>query len=62
MSSIALCIPAYQAESYLPRLLDSANKQVIPFSEIWVYDDSSLDNTADVARSYGAKVLQGDVN
>lgn len=62
MSTLALCIPAYQAESYLPRLLDSAKIQQIPFSEIWVYDDASLDNTAEIAKCYGANVLKGDVN
>lgn len=60
--TIALCIPAYNAEDYLPHLLNSAKKQIIPFDQILVYDDCSTDNTADVARKYGAKVLSGDIN
>jgi glycosyltransferase involved in cell wall biosynthesis len=62
MSSIALCIPAYNAAAYLPRLLESAIAQTISFDEIWVYDDCSTDNTADVARQYGAKVIRGNSN
>ena len=62
MNTIALCIPAYNAESYLPRLLLSAQKQLVPFDEIWVYNDCSTDATAAVAKQYGAKVINGDVN
>jgi glycosyltransferase involved in cell wall biosynthesis len=61
-SSLALCIPAYNAAAYLPRLLQSAQAQTIPFDEIWVYDDCSTDNTGEVARQYGAKVVRGEVN
>lgn len=57
MSTIALCVPAYNAAEYLPRLLKSATAQTIPFDEIIVCDDASGDNTAEVARSFGAKVL-----
>jgi len=60
--SLALCIPAYNAAKYLPRLLESALAQSIPFNEIWVYDDCSTDETGKVAIEYGAKVIRGDVN
>lgn len=60
--NIALCIPAYNAGKYLPVLLTSAHKQAIPFSEIFVYDDCSTDNTLEVAEFYGAKVIRGDIN
>src|SRR5690349_18353005 len=60
--SLALLIPAYNAEPYLPRLLDSAAWQSEPFDEIWVYDDCSTDNTVALAEQYGARVLRGDVN
>jgi glycosyltransferase involved in cell wall biosynthesis len=43
-------------------LLESAQAQTESFDEILVYDDSSTDDTAEVARSYGAKVISGDVN
>lgn len=62
MPSIALLIPAYNAELYLPRLLRSAHAQREPFDEIWVYDDCSTDNTALVAEGLGAQVLRGEVN
>lgn len=60
--TLALCIPAYNASKYLPRLLKSAEAQTIPFDEVLVYDDCSTDNTAEVAEKYGATVVQGDVN
>ncbi|MFD0795041.1 glycosyltransferase family 2 protein [Mucilaginibacter litoreus] len=62
MNSLALCIPAYNAAIYLPRLLQSAQKQVIPFNEILVYNDCSTDDTAAVAESYGATVITGNMN
>jgi glycosyltransferase involved in cell wall biosynthesis len=62
VNSLALCIPAYNAAEFLPRLLSSAANQSIPFHEIWVYDDCSTDNTSQVAESYGAKVIRRDIN
>ena len=59
---IALCIPAYNAEKYLPLLLTSAQKQSIPFYEVLVYDDYSTDKTAEIAANYGAVVIKGTVN
>ncbi|MFD0749291.1 glycosyltransferase family 2 protein [Mucilaginibacter calamicampi] len=60
--SIAICIPAYNAAEYLPRLLRSAQGQAFPFNEILVYDDCSTDDTARLAERWGARVIQGDVN
>jgi len=62
LETLALCIPAYNAAAYLPRLLTSAVNQAIPFTEILVYDDCSTDSTAAIARSYGANVISGSVN
>ena len=62
MSTLALCIPAYNAAAYLPRLLTSSKNQTIPFDEILVYDDCSTDNTALVAQGLGARVIHGNVN
>ncbi|MFD2873463.1 glycosyltransferase family 2 protein [Mucilaginibacter ximonensis] len=62
MSSLALCIPAYNAAAFLPRLLSSAQQQAIPFNEIWVYDDCSTDDTAAIAKQFGATVISGEVN
>lgn len=61
-NTIALCIPAYNAAWCLPRLLQSALNQVIPFDEILIYNDCSTDQTAEVAKSYGAKVVNGITN
>ena len=60
--SLALCIPAYKAEAFLPRILGSAKKQLIPFDEIVVYDDVSPDGTARVAEALGARVIRGETN
>jgi glycosyltransferase involved in cell wall biosynthesis len=60
--SLALLIPAYNACAFLPRLLESAARQTEPFDEIWVYDDCSTDNTAEVAKKLGANLVRGDVN
>lgn len=60
--TLALCIPAYNAAVFLPKLLTSANNQAIPFDEILVYNDCSTDNTAVVAREFGAKVIDGITN
>lgn len=60
--TIALCIPAYKAEEYLPRLLESARLQNPPFDEIIVCVDASPDATAEVARSFGATVIVNETN
>lgn len=62
MPTLSLCIPAYNAAEYLPRLLESARQQTIPFDEIWVYNDCSQDQTEAIARSLGAKVITGKTN
>lgn len=61
-TTLALCIPAYNAAQHLPRILTSAKNQEIPFDEILVYDDCSDDNTKEVAESYGATVINGSTN
>lgn len=60
--SIALLIPAYNAENFLPRLLRSAHAQTEQFDAIWVYDDCSTDRTAAIAEQMGANVLRGEIN
>jgi glycosyltransferase involved in cell wall biosynthesis len=61
-SSVALCVPAFNAAALLPRLFDSVSRQEVPFDELWVYDDASTDRTAEVAAQCGARVVQGQVN
>lgn len=59
---IALCVPAYNAARFLPRLFASVAEQTQPFDELWVYDDASSDDTAHVAASLGARVVRGRHN
>ncbi|MFK7955091.1 MAG: glycosyltransferase family 2 protein [Lysobacterales bacterium] len=59
---MALCIPAYNAAAFLPRILSDAANQSQPFDEVWVHDDASTDNTAEVARSLGAQVVRSESN
>ena len=59
---IALCVPAYNAARFLPRLFASVAEQTQPFDELWVYDDASSDDTADIAASLGARVVRGEHN
>ncbi len=60
--TLALCIPAYNAAAFLPRLLGSAAKQTVPFDEVIVCDDASTDDTAAVARAHAVKVITNLVN
>jgi glycosyltransferase involved in cell wall biosynthesis len=62
LRTLALCIPAYNAARHLPRILGSAQKQLIPFDETIVYDDASTDETRQVAESFGARVIRGERN
>lgn len=60
--SLALCVPAFNATPFLPRLFEAVRTQTIPFDEVLLYDDASTDGTGDMARSFGATVVRGDVN
>jgi glycosyltransferase involved in cell wall biosynthesis len=61
-AGISLLIPAFNAAEDLPALLRDAANQTVPFHEVWVYDDASVDNTSAVAREWGARVIRGEVN
>jgi glycosyltransferase involved in cell wall biosynthesis len=60
--SVALCIPAYNAGRFLPRLLAAARAQTIPFDDVWVFDDASADNTSAITKEFGAKVITAAQN
>lgn len=56
---ISVVIPAYNEERYLPFCLEALLNQTYPKDkyEVIVVDNNSTDETAETARSYGARVL-----
>lgn len=56
---ISVVIPAYNEEKYLPACLRALQQQTYPADryEIIVVDNASTDRTAQIARSFGAKVV-----
>lgn len=56
--TIAVVIPAFQAERHLPGLFDALAAQVEPFDEVVLVDDASTDGTAALAKARGAVVLR----
>lgn len=55
--SISVVIPAYNAAQFLPRSLASVYSQTLPAAEVIVVDDGSTDDSAAIARSFGATVV-----
>ena len=60
--AISLLIPCYNASTYLPRLMDTVREQTSPFAEIICYDDGSADDTVQIARDLGLKIIVGEKN
>ena len=54
--SIAVIIPAYNAEHYLAAAIDSVVAQTLPAAQIIVVDDGSTDTTARIAGNYSDAV------
>ncbi len=59
---IALVIPAYNAERFLPLLFEELRRQSAAFDQVVVCDDASTDATAEVARRLGAEVVRHERN
>jgi len=53
---VSLIIPTYNAKKYLPKLLESLEKQTIEF-ELIIIDSSSTDNTLQIVKSYTDNVI-----
>mgnify|MGYP001559397115 CR=1 FL=1 len=58
---VSIIIPAFNEEYYLPKLLKSIKQQSRLPSEIIVSDAFSIDQTRKVARTFGAKVVDGGI-
>jgi hypothetical protein len=56
MSDTVVFIPAWNEEQNLPAVLDALGEH-LPDADVLVVDDGSTDQTAEVARKYGAEVL-----
>lgn len=56
---LSIIIPTLNEEDYLPRLLKSIEKQDFDNYEIIVADADSEDRTREIAREFGAKVVEG---
>ena len=61
-SGVTVLVPAYNEASTIADTLESLKAQTVPPEEIVVIDDCSTDNTAEVARAHGARVVRPPVN
>jgi len=55
---ISVLVPAHNESAVLRECLDAVKSQTLPVDEIVVVADSCTDDTAEVARSYGAVVVE----
>jgi GT2 family glycosyltransferase len=55
--TISVIVPAYNAAATLDRCLAALGEQTRPPDEVIVVDDGSTDDSADIARHYGVRVL-----
>ncbi len=56
---ISIIIPTFNEQYYLPRLLSSIQAQTVGPKEIIVADAFSVDNTKEIAKQFGCKVIDG---
>ena len=56
---LSIIIPALNEERYLPKLLESIQRQSFKDYEIIMADAESEDETAEIAKSYGCRVVKG---
>jgi glycosyltransferase involved in cell wall biosynthesis len=55
---VSILIPAYNAEKYIAKAIESALNQTWPSKEIIVVDDGSSDNTFDIAKSFESAAVR----
>ena len=53
--TISVIIPTYNAERYLPQLLEKLKKQTVDF-ELLIIDSSSVDDTIKIAQKYTSRI------
>lgn len=58
---VSIIIPALNEEKYLPDLLSCLSKQTFKDFEVIVADAGSKDRTVDIAKEFGAKVVEGGI-
>ena len=56
---LSIVIPTKNEEEYLPKLLESIRRQTVQPTEIIVADAHSTDHTREIAKSFGAKIIDG---
>ena len=56
--TVSICIPAYQAERYLPETLQSVREQSFRDWELIVIEDGSQDGTEEIVRRFAGDVSQ----
>jgi rhamnosyltransferase len=54
----SVIIPTYNASKHLPSLLNSLKSQTLKEIELIVVDSTSLDNTIEIAASFGAQIIK----
>ncbi len=57
MPEVTAIIPAFNAGRFINRTIDSVLAQTYKDFELIVVDDGSTDNTAEIVKSYGSKVI-----
>jgi 4,4'-diaponeurosporenoate glycosyltransferase len=56
---VAVIIPARNEEKTIAELLTCLNKSLVKPAEVLVIDDHSTDQTSEIAKSFGVKVITG---
>lgn len=67
MTRLSIALATYNGAKYLKEQLDSLLKQTLPFDEIVICDDKSVDETLDILKKYAQndnrfKIIENDNN